>query len=225
MQFTPDLTDLELPRQGQVPPLLWIYGPLWMEVKRSRESRWSRWLGGRGWKPGPPCGSFSPPVRWGLLDFMSACFSSSSSSSPPSPLLARPTAMMCVLPWCVCSIACQTITAIMRGQCGAPDLNRDHARSVWRAGPQPRLWGQCCVPDLNRDHVRPVLRAGPQPRCCAASVACRTSTAIMWVQRGSPDLNRDLARSVWRAGPQPRRQKICQEECQKICQKECQKIC
>ena len=50
-------------------------------------------------------------------------------------------------------IVCQTITAIMRGQCGAPDLNRDHARSVWRAGPQPRL--------------------------CEASVACRTSTAIM----------------------------------------------
>ena len=48
MQFTPDLTDLELPRQGQVPPLLWIYGPLWMAVKRSHESRWSRWLGGEG---------------------------------------------------------------------------------------------------------------------------------------------------------------------------------
>ncbi len=27
------------------------------------------------------------------------------------------------------------------------------------------------MPDLNRDHVRPVWRAGPQPRSCEASVA------------------------------------------------------
>ena len=40
--------------------------------------------------------------------------SSSPSSPPPSPL-----AMMC-------------------GQCGVPDLNRDPVRSVFRTGPQPR---------------------------------------------------------------------------------------
>ena len=38
------------------------------------------------------------------------------------------------------------------------------------------------MPDLNRDHGRPVLRAGPQPRSWEASVACRTSTAIMCIQ-------------------------------------------
>ena len=52
--------------------------------------------------------------------------------------------------------------------------------------------------------VSSVRRAGPQPRSCEFSVACRTSTAIVWVQCGVPDLNRDRVRSVWRAGPQPR---------------------
>ena len=46
--------------------------------------------------------------------------------------------------------------------------------------------------------------ARPQPRVCEFSVACRTSTAILWVQCGGPDLNGDPVRSVWRAGPQPR---------------------
>ena len=46
--------------------------------------------------------------------------------------------------------------------------------------------------------------AGPQPRSCEFSVACRTSTTILWVQCGVPDLNRDPVSSVWRAGPQPR---------------------
>ena len=65
----------------------------------------------RGYSPG----SFSPPVRWGLLDFMWVVFSSASSSSPLRP----PTAMM----W---------------AQCPLPDLNRDHVSTVFLAGPQPR---------------------------------------------------------------------------------------
>ena len=132
---------------------------------------------------------FSPPVRWGLLDFMSACRPSSRSfSSSPCPPPA------------------------------SPDLNHDYVRSVLRAGPQLRsrefsvacrtstaiLWDQCCVPDLNCDPVSSVLRAGPQPRSCEISVACRTSTAIPCVQCCAPDLNRDPVSSVLRAGPQPR---------------------
>ena len=35
----------------------------------------------------------------------------------------------------------------------------------------------CCVPDLNSDHSRPVFPAGPQPRSPATSVPCRTATA------------------------------------------------
>ena len=41
----------------------------------------------------------------------------------------------------------------------------DDVWSVWRAGPQPRAYE--------------ARRAGPQPPSCAASVACRASTAIM----------------------------------------------
>ena len=110
-------------------------------------------------------GHFSPPVRWGLLDFMSACRSSSSSSSSSSSFSSpdlnrdRVRAVLRAGPQprlCESSVACRTSTAIP--------------------------WEQCCVPDLSRDPVRPVLRAGPQPRSCEFSVACRTSTAILWGQ-------------------------------------------
>ena len=184
---------------------------------------------------------FSPPVRWGLLDFMS-----DTSPLPPLPLPSSPSS---------------SSSAILCDQCSAPDLNGESARSVCRAGPQLRvceisvprrtstasLRGQCSAPDLNRESARSVLRAGPQPRVCEISVACRTSTASLRDQCCVPDLNRESARSVLRAGPQldpassvlwqdhNRRyvrkicqkefQKICPKECQKICQKECQKIC
>ena len=35
---------------------------------------------------------------------------------------------------------------------------------------------QCSLPDLNHDHPRPVFPAGPQPRVSPPSVPCRTST-------------------------------------------------
>ena len=54
----------------------------------------------------------------------------------------------------------------------------------------------CC------DSVCSVWHVGPQLRSCEFSVACWTSTAILWVQCGVPDPNRDPACSVWRAGPQ-----------------------
>ena len=38
---------------------------------------------------------------------------------------------------------------------------------------------QCGGPDLNRDPASSVWRAGPQVRSCEFSVACRTSTAIL----------------------------------------------
>ena len=168
--------------------------------------------------------SFSPPVRWGLLDFMSV----SSPPPPPPPPPPRPPPSPCPPP-----------VAILWVQCGVLDPNRDPASAVWRAGPQPRScefsvacrtptvisWVQCCVPDLNCDSASSVWRAGPQPRSCEFSVACRTPTAILRVQCGVPDPNCDPVSSVWRAGPQVLCQKICQKEWQKICQKECQKIC
>ena len=96
-----------------------------------------------------------------------------------------------LLRWCSVSVPRRTSTAILRGQCSAPDLNRDPVRPVFRAGHQPRsceasvrrrtstaiLWGQCSAPDLNSDPVCSVFRAGPQPRSCEASVPRRTSAA------------------------------------------------
>ena len=93
----------------------------------------------RGYSPG----SFSPPVRWGLLDFMWVVFSSASSSSPLRP--PRPQ-----LRWCELSVPCRTWTAIMWAQCSLPDLNRDHVSSAFRAGPQPRSCvAQCASGDAS----------------------------------------------------------------------------
>ena len=114
---------------------------------------------------------YSPPTRWGLLDFMSvAC------SSPP--LLS--------------SSSCSTAT--LDAQCSLSDLNHDHPRPVFPAGPQPRpsppsvpcrtstttIHAQCSLPDLNHDHPRPVFPAGPQPRVSTPSVPCRTSCRKIW---------------------------------------------
>ena len=131
----------------------------------------------------------SPPVRWGLLDFMSVSSPSSPTSSPSS---CRPPPR-------------RISTAILWVQCGVPGPNRELVSSVWRAGPQPRScefsvacrtptvisWVQCGVPDLNCDPASSVWRAGPQLRSCEPSVACRTPTASSWVQCGVPDLNCD----------------------------------
>ena len=93
----------------------------------------------------------SPPARWGLLDFMSvAC------SSPP-----------------LLSSSCSTAT----------------------------LDAQCSLSDLNHDHPRPVFPAGPQPRPSPPSVPCRTSTTTIHAQCSLPDLNREYPRQVFPAGP------------------------
>ena len=111
---------------------------------------------------------FSPPARWGLLDFMSVAWSSSSSSSSSS-----------------CS------TATLDAQWSLSDLNHDHPRPVFPAGPQPRP-------------SPPVFPAGPQPRVSPPSVPCRTSTTTIHAQCSLPDLNHDHPRPVFPAGPQPR---------------------
>ena len=192
-------------------------------------------------QPLQSCFSFSPPVRWGLLDFMSV-------SSPPPPVLL----LLLLLPR-------PPPVAILWVQCGVPDPNRELVSSVWRAGPQPRscefsvaartptaiLWVQCGGPDPNRDPVSSVWRPGPQPRSCEFSVACRTSSIVSenlserYVRRY---VRKNVKRYVWKMSErmsedmsermskdmsercQKECQKICQKECQKICQKECQKI-
>ena len=49
------------------------------------------------------------------------------------------------------------------------------------------IHAQCSLPDLNHDHPRPVFPAGPQPRPSTPSVPCRTSTASIHAQCSLPD--------------------------------------
>ena len=64
------------------------------------------------------------------------------------------------------------------------------------------IHAQCSLPDLNHDHPRPVFPAGPQPRPSTPSVPCRTSTTTIPAQCSLPDLNREYPRQVFPAGPQ-----------------------
>ena len=50
------------------------------------------------------------------------------------------------------------------------------------------IHAQCSLPDLNHDHPRPVFPAGPQPRPSTPSVPCRTSTTTIHAQCSLPDL-------------------------------------
>ena len=50
------------------------------------------------------------------------------------------------------------------------------------------IHAQCSLPDLNHDHPRPVFPAGPQPRPSTPSVPCRTSTASIHAKCSLPDL-------------------------------------
>ena len=96
-----------------------------------------------------------------------------------------------------------TYQLFIHAQCSLPDLNHDHPRPVFAAGPQPRpatpsvhcrtstttIHAQCSLPDLNHDHPRPVFAAGPQPRPATPSVCCQTSTTTINAQCSLPDLN------------------------------------
>ena len=59
------------------------------------------------------------------------------------------------------------------------------------------LDAQCSLSDLNHDHPRPVFPAGPQPRPSPPSVPCRTSTTTIHAQCSLPDLNREYPRQVF----------------------------
>ena len=130
--------------------------------------------------------------------------SSSSSSSPPRP--PRPPCHPC-RPCRPRRPRRPRPTATRDPQCSLPDLNHDHPRPVFPAGPQPRpstpsvpcrtstttihaqvpcrtstttIPAQCSLPDLNHDHPRPVFPAGPQPPVSTPSVPCRTSCRKIW---------------------------------------------
>ena len=75
------------------------------------------------------------------------------------------------------------------------------------------IHAQCSLPDLNHDHPRPMFPAGPQPRPSSPSVPCRTSTTTIHAQCSLPDLNREYPRQVFPAGPHVGRLKIWDKEC------------
>ena len=79
-------------------------------------------------------------------------------------------------------------TATLDAQWSLSDLNHDHPRPVFPAGPQPRP-------------SPPVFPAGPQPRVSPPSVPCRTSTTTIHAQCSLPDLNREYPCQVFPAGP------------------------
>ena len=147
---------------------------------------------------------FSPPIRWGLLDLMSALSSSSFSSSS---FAYSSLSSCCPAPTAMSSVPCRTCTA-----------------------KTATVWAQCSLPDLNCDLLCPVFPARPQPRPSALSVPCRTSTATCCAQCSLPDLCAqcslpDLNRETECQKECQIQYVICQKECQKECQREFQKIC
>ena len=118
---------------------------------------------------------FSPPARWGLLDFMlvaSCRVLLLLSSSPPRP--PRPPRRPPPRP--------------RRPPRRPPPPAPLRSMSVCPAGPQPR-------PSMS------LFPAGPQPRVSPPSVPCRTSTTTIHAQCSLPDLNREYPRQVFPAGP------------------------
>ena len=73
------------------------------------------------------------------------------------------------------SVPCRTSTTTIHAQCPC----RTSTASIH---------AQCSLPDLNHDHPRPVFPAGPQPRPSTPSVPCRTSTASIHAKCSLPDL-------------------------------------
>ena len=198
----------------------WGYKPTWSEFA-VENYRFRLWLLGSTWRDPPnkpvfcvdsdcfkPC--FSPPARWGLLDFMSAAFRFRSSclpllpSAPPAFRLACLLLVLLVqLRSAIHIVRCRTSTTTIHAQRSLPDLNHDRPRPVFPAGPQPRastpsvpcrtstttIPAQCSLPDLNREYPRQVFPAGPQPRASTPSVPCRTSTATSRSQWALPTPN------------------------------------
>ena len=120
-----------------------------------------------------------------LLSFSSSSSSSSSNCDPRSTLFgAGPQSLPSMR-----SVPCRTSTTTI------------HASVLCRTS-TTTIHAQCSLPDLNRDHPRPMFPAGPQPRVSPPSVPCRTSTATIHAQCSLPDLNREYPRPVFPAGPQ-----------------------
>ena len=146
---------------------------------------------------------FSPPARWGSLDFIRNTFCFLFSFLPSSFFLLLPSSSFFFLR--------------PSSPPAASDRNCELQSSVDTAGHQLR------APELNRELQISVGAAGPQPQVPDLSGHCRTSTASSRSQWTLPDINCELwsltasSRSQWAlpvlnpkfqisvvtAGPQP----------------------
>ena len=115
---------------------------------------------------GQVCCFFSPPARWGLLDFIRAVLL----------LLLRLLTRRLLL-------AVQIPVGTARPPPRAPDPS-GHCRTSTAS-----CRSQRALPDLNRDFQVAVGTAGPQPQLPDRSGHCRTSTATSRSQWALPDLN------------------------------------
>ena len=108
----------------------------------------------------------------------------SSSSSPPPPAQPRPsTTVVSVGPQPRPSFSVfpagtstTTITASVPCRTSTTTITASVPCRTSTAG----IPAQCSLPDLNHDHPRPVFPAGPQPRVSMPSVPCRTSCRKIW---------------------------------------------
>ena len=145
----------------------------------------------------------SPPVRWGLLNFIYAVLPSSSSSF----FFFLPSSASYASSWQTSSPSSSADVA--RCQHRPPECSGQRRTSIASS----RL--QWAAPDLNRGALE---RTGQR----------RTSTGELWSGLGNAGPHPGSSRAEW-AAPDLSSQKICQKMCQKYvrkeCQKKCQKIC
>ena len=149
---------------------------------------------------------FFPTCQVRVVRFYVSCLLLLSSpllliSSPPPPAQPRPSTH---------SGLCRTSTTTIHAQCPCRTSTTTITASVPCRTSTAGIPAQCSLPDLNHDHPRPVFPAGPQPRVSPPSVPCRTSTTTIHAQCSLPDLNREYPRQKI---CHIECQKICQIEC------------
>ena len=154
---------------------------------------------------------FSPPARWGLLDFIKA-------------VLLRLLRLHCLLRLLTRRLL--LAVQIPVGTAGPPPRAPDpsgHSRTSTASSRS-----QWALPDLNRDFQVEVGTAGHQPRLPDRSGHCRTSTATSRSQCTVGPQREEchkICQKICQIECHEICQKICQIECHEICQIKCHKIC
>ena len=142
---------------------------------------------------------FSPPARWGLLDFMSVASSSSSSASSCLDLLLLVLLVILVvlaqLRPAIHSVPCRTSATTIHAQCSLPDLNHDHPRPVFPAGPQLGVDGRGWGPAGNTGRGWSWLRSGREH--WARMVAVEVRQGEHWARMVVVEVRQGTCRKIW----------------------------